>query len=385
MIIGIDASRANKKEKTGTEWYSYHVIEELKKLDTEGVQFVLYSKEKLEGDLAELPKTWKSKVLRWPPGKLWTQFRFSWEMLWHKPDILFVPAHTIPLIHPARNASRSEAGRPKKTITTLHDIGFLKYPELYSKLEIAYHRFSARFALAHAAHIITVSEFSKKEMIDIYGSDPKKISVVYNGYDDTRYRILPEERVKGVLEKYKIKKPYLLFVGRLEEKKNVLGIVKALAILKKSSELKPYTPQLVLVGNRGYGYEKIKAEIEKNNLGDSVLELGWIDKDELPALHNGASVFVFPSFYEGFGIPVIEAMASGTPVVASSAASLPEVVGDAGVIIDPEKPEQIAEAVEKILDNEDFRKDLIEKGFVRAKEFSWEKCAKETFDIIKNI
>jgi len=193
MIIGIDASRANKLEKTGTEWYAYHIIEEIKKLADHNDQYILYSKEKLRGQLAILPRNFKSKVLNWPFKYLWTQFRLAWEMVLNKPNVLFVPAHTIPVICPS------------KTITTLHDIGFEKYSHLYSQrgigpkifgilvkiftfgrysnTELDYHRWSARLAFKKAKRIITVSHFSKNEIVNHFNVDSDLISVVSNAYD----------------------------------------------------------------------------------------------------------------------------------------------------------------------------------------------------------
>lgn len=371
MLIGIDASRANRIKKTGTEWYSYYLIQEMKKLESGESRFVLYSREPLRGELAELPAAWSSKVLAWPPRKLWTQLRLSYELVRHCPDKLFVPAHTIPLIH------------PPDTITTLHDIGFEKFPKLYSAAELIYHRFSAKLAIKKARHIITVSHFSKQEMVEIYGAPPQKISVVYNGYNDRIYRRLNEKTTNEILTEQQIKKPYLLFVGRLEEKKNIKRLVQAFAILKKKLKLKPYDLNLVLAGRPGFGYNKIREEIEKNDLADSVIEPGWLGEEKLPALYNGAEVFVFPSLYEGFGIPLLEAMACGTPVVTSKITSLPEIAAGAGLLVNPENPEDIAEAIEKILNDKNLKSELISKGLERVKNFSWEKCACETLEVIR--
>jgi len=383
MLIGIDASRANKLHKTGTEWYSYHLIQELKKLNTDSDQFILYSKEKLQGDLGELQENWKSKILRWPPKKLWTQLRLSWEMLVHKPDVLFVPAHTIPVIH------------PKNTITTLHDVGFERYPEIYSKKELAYHRFSARFALKHAKRIITPSNFSKQEMIDIYETNSDKISVIYNGYDRNKYKVLPREEIQKVLDKYSLDKPYFFFVSRLVEKKNVIGLIKAFRIFIESGIRNPRPRQakrgghesginLVLVGEPGHGYGRIKKAIENSAVKDRIIKLGWVAEEDMPALFNGAMAFVFPSFYEGFGIPVLEAMACGIPVIASNKASLPEIVGKAGLLVDPKNIEELAKKMGKVVSDEGLRSEMREKGLKQAQKFSWEKCAEETYRILKN-
>ena len=240
--IGIDASRANKIEKTGTEWYSYYLIQELKKIIPDSVRVILYSKKPLRGNLAKLPKNWQAKTLPWPPVFLWTQIRMSLQMLkfWSRPDVLFVPAHTIPVIH------------PKKTVLVAHDIGFEKKAELYGDKDIGYdnnflrkflkflvrtvtwgeygtteldyHRWSMRFAIKHATQIITVSNFSKKEIVEHYKLPEKRITVVHNAFAKNKYSPIKDktlEHYQDVLKKYKIKQPYLLFIGRKEYKKNM--------------------------------------------------------------------------------------------------------------------------------------------------------------------
>ncbi|PIP17482.1 MAG: glycosyl transferase family 1 [Parcubacteria group bacterium CG23_combo_of_CG06-09_8_20_14_all_35_9] len=372
MLIGIDASRANKIRKTGTEWYSYYLIRNLAKIDKKN-RYLLYSKEPLREGLKDLGKNFKSKVLSWPPKFLWTQARLSWEMIRFPPDLLFVPAHTIPLIH------------PKKTITTCHDIGFERFPEFYSLRELYYHRWAMRFAIKHASHIITVSEFTKREMLEIYKINPQKIVVVHNGFNKNVFRSTGDQKkIQETLIKYKIKKPYILYIGRLEEKKNTLGLVKAFKELRaKNSELK--TLKLLLIGQFGFGYEKVEGAIQKFNLRDEIIRPGWIKEEDRLHLMSGASLFVFPSFYEGFGIPPLEAMACGVPVVASRAASIPEVVGDAAFSVNPQDPQEIAEGMRRVLEDKNLREDLINKGFKRVKEFSWERCAKETLKVLLEV
>jgi len=374
MTIGIDASRANKTYKTGTEWYSYHLIQELKKIADPKDQFVLYSREKLRGDLGELPRNWQSRVLGWPPKKLWTQARLSWEMWRRPPEALFVPAHTLPLVH------------PKKVVTTCHDVAFLRLPQVYNWAALKYQEFAIKSAVRHAAKIIAVSEFTKQELMEFFRISPDRIAVVHNGYDSDRYKLTGEEEIAGVLAKYNLSRPYLLYAGRLEVKKNTPGLIQAFNILKKSSKfLVQNSPlKLVLVGQPGVGFEKVTKAIVENNLSDEVVMPGWIGKQDLPALMAGASAFVFPSFYEGFGIPVLEAMACGTPVVASGIPALREVAGEAAYLVDPYSPENIAEGISRVLTDDHLREDLKIRGLDRARGFSWARCAKETHEALKD-
>jgi glycosyltransferase involved in cell wall biosynthesis len=375
MLIGIDASRANKSEKTGTEWYSYHLIQELKKNAGQKDQFILYSREKLRGELGDIPKNWQSKILSWRPKKLWTQIRLSWEMRRHPPEILFVPAHTLPFLH------------PEKTVTTCHDVAFLRLPQVYEWPALKYHEFAIKFALRHAAKIITVSEFTKSELVDFFKISAGRISVVPNGYDSSRYKIIADKgAIAKTLAKYKINQPYILCVGRLELKKNTPGLIEAFNILKEAHQLISSSAyKLVLVGQPGFGFEKVTKAIIENNLYDEIIMPGWVEPEDLPYLMSGAAAFVFPSFYEGFGIPVLEAMASGTPVVCSGIPALREVAGEAAYFIDPYEPKNIAEGIARVLSDEHLREDLKIRGLDRASQFSWERCARETWKILEGL
>lgn len=363
MLIGIDASRANRAQKTGVEWYSYRLIEELKKIIPGDIGVVLYSDEPLLGDLSILPPNWESKIITSPikspitkKGWLWTQLRLSWEMILYWPDVLFVPSHAMPLFH------------PRKTVITLHDIGFLKFPEAYKPLARAYHRFSSWFAAKFAWKILTPSEFTKKEIIETYKISPDKVIVTHLAPSmDLSVGNFSEE----ILKNYKIAKPYFLFVGRVEEKKNILGLFRAFEIFIKNNS----SHNLVFAGLPGFGFEKLKKDNSR------VAITGFVKDEDLPAIYKNAEVLILPSFYEGFGIPVLEAMSAGIPVICSNVTSLPEVAGDAAILINPENPEEIAGAMEKVLDPA-TRQALIERGFVRAKEFSWQKTAQKTWEII---
>lgn len=371
MLIAIDASRANNLHKTGTEWYSWHLIEAIKKLDNKN-QFILYSREKLRGELAELPSNFKSKVLRWPPKRFWTQLRLSWEMLFHRPDVLFVPAHTIPLVH------------PKKTITTLHDVGFARRPELYSKKELSYHNWAAKYAVKNARKIITISQFSRQEVIDLLGIDKDRIETIYLGYEKSQYRAdLDKEKIREVVAKHRIKEPYFFYIGRLEKKKNVLTLIKAFNNLRQLEDF--YDINLVLAGQPGLGYGEIKEYIQKNNLKDSIIETGWLEQKEAPYLLAGSLALVMPSYYEGFCLPVLEAMACGVPVIGSNSSAIPEITAGAALLFDPSDKDKLAELMKKIIQNEELRQELMASGVKRALDFSWDKCAKKTLETIYSL
>lgn len=372
MTIGVDASRANRAAKTGTEWYSYNLILELAKIDSRN-RYFLYSPNKLGGQLASLPNNFPEKVLNWPPKYLWTMLRLSWEMKWRAPEVLFVPAHIIPLVSPA------------KTVTTIMDIGFISKPELYPQKELKYHNFGLRQAIKKATKILTISNFSKQEMVKRCGMDPDRIQVIYLGFDAGIFKpVKDKQKIATTLDKYKIPAdiPYFLYVGRLEEKKNTPGLIEAFARFKQESGSRC---KLVLAGFPGHNYEKIRSLIEENNLQSEIIETGWVDEKDLPVLLSASRTFVFPSFYEGFGLPLLEAMSCQTPILASDAASIPEVTNGAALLFDPYDVPDMAKKMSVITNNEVLRTDLVQRGLNRVKDFSWQKCARETLAAIEKI
>lgn len=360
MMIGIDASRANSEHRTGTEWFSYHVIQELKRIIPNEYQVVLYSKEPLRDALADLPSHWRSRVLRWPPQRLWTQMRLSLEMLFAPPDLLYIPSHTLPVIHPAQ------------VVTVIHDVGFERLPELYGKSERAYHRFAVRFALKYASEIITVSAFTKKEIMDVYRVSGEQIHVIPNGLNAAR-QSTPVHRNADT--------PYFFYLGRLERKKNTSRLVKAFAAFKKQYT-KPM--RLILAGARGYGSDEVDAMIQQEGMEDDVRIMGWTPEKDVRVLLEQAQAFVFPSLYEGFGIPLLEAMQAGVPVLASDIPALREVADDAALFFDPASVASIAHALQQMAENSTLRTQCIERGKKRAAQFSWKKTAEQTWQRLQH-
>lgn len=422
MLIGIDASRANRQFKGGTEWYSYYLIRELAKIDSKN-QYILYSDKPLVGGLANLTKenysavagridsygwqeikspfgNFRVKILKWPLAYLWTQVRLSYEMFAHRPDILFVPAHTLPIAH------------PKKSIVTIHDIGFERQAKLYSLDKIGpagnltsgafdfltrlftwgkfhpniidYHSWSTKFALKNAKIIIAVSEFTKQEMVEFYQADAGKIKVVYNGFNSSLYHpISDQKKIRQVLGQYDIIAPYIFYAGRLEKKKNVVRLVEAYAIMRQ--KFRKIKHKLVLVGGAGLGFDEVKYAINEFDLDDQVIITGWIPEADMPYIFSGAALFVFPSLYEGFGIPLLEAMASGVPVAASKIAAIAEVAKSSAILFDPEDQDDMAEKIAQVLLDRRLAGELVNSGFKRAKDFSLAKCARETLTLMEKM
>jgi glycosyltransferase involved in cell wall biosynthesis len=365
MTIGFDGSRIAKQFHTGTEYYSTEILKNLGKIDYKN-QYIIYSPKPIDDRVGKLPKNFRYRIIPFP--KLWTQFRLSWEMAFsQKPDILFIPSHTIPWVH------------PHKTIVTVHDLGFKYFPELYGRAELIYQDFALQMAVKKASHIITVSQNTKKDLISLCKIHSDKITVVYNGYNNVLYR--PKKTNDKISEKISKHLPYIFFIGRLEKKKNILGMLRAYQLLRQEKNI---THKLVLAGKRGYGYEEFGAEKKKlpKNIQNDIIELGYVTEQDIAEWMKNAEIFFFPTFFEGFGIPVLEAMACNVPVVTSNNTSIPEITGSAALLIDPHKPLEMAAALSKVIHSETLKKSLQSKGLVRASMFSWEKAAEKTLKVL---
>lgn len=356
MTIGINVTAAFVEPRTGVEEYTYQLIKHLTMLkESERHRFILYSPFNKEFDF-RLPDNFKIKQLKWGLPA-WTQIRLSVEMAVNSPDVFSIPVHVLPLIH------------PENSVVTIHGVEYEHYPEMYPKKHLKYLRWSTKYALKNARKIIAISENTKNDLIKIYGANPEKISIVRHGVNFNENISVS----KGLSPN---SPPYILFVGRLEVKKNIKGLIKAFNLLKKKYNL-PH--KLVLAGGKGYGYDAFAGEIEENK---DIIEMGYVSEEEKWHLLKNAALFAFPVFYEGFGMPILEAQAMGCPIITSKISSLPEVAGDGAVFVEPKNIEKITEMMYKVMSDERLRSDLIKKGHQNIKRFSWEKCARETLGVL---
>lgn len=395
MRIGIDASRANLAQRTGTEWYAFHLTRAFFSFIRPSDQVRLYVREPLRPEWGRLPANVQVRVLRWPPQLLWTQLRLSWELLWHRVDVLFVPAHTIPFIS------------PRRTVTTLHDIGFMHAEALYDRTTIArqgkwllnllvrvltlgkyaateldYHRFSARLAVRRCSTILTVSAYSKRDICTTFSIETARVQVVPNAYDREAFNQSAAGNPAILAEAQQhagVRQPYLMTIGRIEEKKNTAELVRAFVRLKQRPSFAAH--QLLLVGSLGLGAAEVFAVAEAAGVSADVVHPGWLPERFIASLMAGAEAFVLPSRFEGFGIPVLEAMAVGTPVVCSNVTALPEVAGGAAELVTP-NARAIAEGIANVCEHPPRAAELRQRGLQRVQDFSWASSAKRLAEIL---
>jgi len=354
MIIGINALAAFKQPRTGVEEYVYQLIKHLTELqESKKHSFILYTSDNSNFNF-QLPNNFEIRRLKWPLP-MWTQIRLSAEMIRNKPEIFFIPVHVLPLVH------------SKNSVVTIHGLEYEYYPKMYPLKHLKYLRWSTKYALKNARKIIAVSENTKNDLVKLYGANPEKIKVVYHGVEKGQ----SFQGIKG----QSLKSPFILYVGRIELKKNITGILEAYKILKKKYQV-PH--KLILAGTEGYGSEEILKNVKNNDIVFS----GYVPEEEKMLLFKKAEMFILPSFYEGFGMPILEAQAANCPVITSNISSMPEVAGEGAVLIDPNDIEQIAEAMYKIICDKEFKKRLIQEGQQNLKRFSWQKCAQETSEIL---
>ena len=237
-------------------------------------------------------------------------------------------------------------------------------------------------SIAKCDHIITISENSKREIIEEFNVPEEKITIAQPAVDHGRFKPANEEELAQVRKKYELPEQYLLYVGTIEPRKNLLGLLEAYE--KLPAKLRGEYP-LVMTGGRGWLEGEIVDRISRLKGRGEALTTGYVYDEDLPAIYSGARLFVFPSFYEGWGMPPLEAMACGTPVITSNTSSLPEVVGDTALMIDPNRPEELTNAMKQVLSDEELRQEMIRQGFKQAKRFSWEKSARKLLTVIRSF
>ncbi|KAB8139618.1 glycosyltransferase family 4 protein [Chloroflexia bacterium SDU3-3] len=367
MHIGIDASRMAVAARTGTEHYTYELLAALAQRDTRS-RYTLYCNQMP----AALPPLGSNFALRRIPfPRLWTHARLSGELLARAPDVLFVPAHVVPLGAPALRRTR--------TVVTIHDMGYIHFPEAHARAHRLYLRLSTAWSARVASHVIAISGATRDDLVRHARVPAEKIQVVHHGVAP-RFRPCPPEAVAQARERHGLAgAPYVLFVGTVQPRKNLERLIEAFAAL---GEAERAGARLAIAGKLGWLTQAIEQKAAALGVAEHIRFLGYVPDADVPALLTGAAAFAFPSLYEGFGMPVLEAMACGTPVLTSTTSSLPEVAGDAALLVDPRDTAAITAGLARLLGDAALRADLAARGMRRAAQFTWDACARATLPIL---
>jgi glycosyltransferase involved in cell wall biosynthesis len=362
MHIGIDASRAVTAQRTGTEAYAYFLINALIPLTEQaGHKLELYFNQPPPPGLFAENITTSHTTIPFP--RLWTHLRLAAELHRNPPDLFFTPAHVIPATYFG------------KSIATVHDLAYHHFPDVYTKQQRAYLKWSTRHNANRSRIVLADSQATKADLTRFYNIDPAKIKVLYPGIDPDLKRVDDVDVITAVTQKYNITPPYLLYIGTLQPRKNLIRLIQAYANAN-------IPHQLVLAGNAGWLSKPI---VEAASNQKSVHLPGFIDDADKAALISGATAVLYPSLYEGFGFPILEAQACGVPVLTANISSLPEVAGEAARYVDPLDTASITNGIQQIAQDSSLRQQLVAAGFTNVKRFTWEKTAVQLLKILETI
>ena len=373
MIIGIDGNEANVNKRVGVSVYTYELLKYFQKSASKDVQFIIYLRNNpglsLQDDTgSSMPEESQYFIYRIVKGPLWSQIFVPIDLyLNRKIDVFFSPAHYTPRFCPV------------PVVVTIHDLAYEYYPEEFLKEDLYKLKIWTGHAVKQAKKIIAVSNNTKKDIVKFYHVPEEMIKVIYNGYQQKSKILISKSQINT---KYQIlNTKYLLYVGTIQPRKNLLTLIETFHLLLQD---KPDF-KLVIAGKKGWMYEEIYQKVKDLKLTDKIIFTGYINESELSYLYQNASIYILPSLYEGFGIPLLEAMSNNCPIVAANISSLPEIGANACLYFDPNDKMDLKSKIHMILDDEKLRGDLINKGKARVKEFSWEKCGKETLNILRNV
>ena len=376
MRIGIDYTAAIHQQ-AGIGRYTRGLVEVLAELGGkhEYVLFVAGGKTQVPDFRLKIPDNFR--VRRAPLSD-----RF-WTIMWHRlrlplpvdlftgpVDVFHSPDYVLPPLRRGRK------------LVTIHDLSFLRYPE---GAEPSLRRYLSRavpHAVSQADLVLADSQNTRQDIIELLGVTPGKVEVLYPGVDDRFRSLKDEELLQRVRDLYGLSSPFILSLGTLEPRKNLILLLDAYAALGAAGDM---SHKLVIAGGKGWLYEGLFRKVQELSLEKEVIFLGFVADEDLPALYNLAEVFVFPSLYEGFGLPPLEAMACGTPVITSRSSSLPEVVGEAGLMVSSTDSEALAQAMRSALDDPTVREDLARKGVQQAQKFSWQKAGQKLLTIYQSL
>lgn len=373
MRIAFDAKRAYHNN-TGLGNYSRTLVLDLARFFPDNEYFMFNPKPSnqysLEGkNIHEvLPKGFFSRKL----SSLWRSKWMTKDLIDLDIELFHGLSHEIPV-----NIHQTSV----KSVVTIHDLIFEHYPEQYNPLDVKLYQRKFRHACQHADRIIAISEQTKKDIIDFYQTDPNKIDVCYQSCDSSFNSSISKEQKQLASAKFSLPAKFFLSVGSIIERKNLLNICKAVQMLEKNSEV-----NLVVIGKGSGKYKnEVDSFIEKNNLSNKITFLKDVDSADLPAIYGLSQALIYPSYFEGFGIPVLEALSVGVPVITSSVSCLPEAGGDAALYVNPDNPNEIADSMLKVLKGGEDVQAMIQKGFVHAEKFSNKNCATQVMKTYQTV
>ena len=371
MLIGIDGNEANIENRVGVNMYAYEVIWGLYKMSQEKPfehRLIVYLKNKPLSDMPKPTKNFEYKLL--PGGKVWilTKLMPHLFLASQKPDIIFSPSHYVPPFSPV----------PR--VCSIMDLGYLEFSAQFKKYDYWQLKAWTAISILVSKYIISISEATKKDIVRHYKFAVKKIRVMPLAHDKKVFNPkIKDDNVRLIKKRHSIVNDYILFLSTLKPSKNLDGVLEAFAIISRDYP----DLQLVVTGKRGWLYQETLKKVEELELGGKVIFTGFIPEEDKPALLRGAKLLVSPSFWEGFGLHVLESMAVGTPVVVSDRGSLREVVGEAGEIVDPQNAKDIAKGIDKILGESDVKyQERVKRGIIRSQKFDWDQTAKLTLSIL---
>ena len=365
MRIGIDCHTVGSGIG-GNESYAFHLVRALAGVDTRN-EYRLYVTRR-SPEVEALVAGSNFTLVRLRPHSPYVRIPVSLPLeLWRHPvDVLLVQYIPPPF-----------GSTP--VVNVVHDLAAIHLPQFFPPGEVRRQRLLLPRSIRRAARVLTDSEFGKDEIVRTYGLPPARVSVIHPGVSDHFHPVAGAE-LRAVLERHHVTTPYILSVGNIQPRKNLLGLLEAFTLLKRTERL-PH--RLVIVGRKAWGYAEV---IERaRELGSDVIFTSYVPLADLPALYSGAAVLVYPSFFEGFGFPPLEAMHCGTPVIASNRPAFPEILGDAGLLVDPTQPADIARAMLAVIRDAALRDDLVARGFARAGRYRWEEAARRTLAVFAEV
>lgn len=367
MLIGVDGNEANVREKVGVSVYTLKHLIHFQKKASKDLKFTIYLKKPPLNDLPDETDYFRYKLV--PCSFLWSQVFLPIELIKNKfskdpIDVFFSPAHYAPRYTPA------------PCVLTIHDVAYVYYPEEYTKKDLYQLSSWTRYSLKKASSIIAVSKTTKKDIVRFYQIPEERINVIYNGFEKEAISVNSQIQLTDI--DINITRPYILYVGTIQPRKNITTLIRAFAVFNETHP----DYKLVITGKKGWLFDKIYNEARNLYLQNKIIFTGFINDKELVTLYKRAFCFVLPSLYEGFGIPVLEAMSFGCPVISSFSSSLPEIGGEASLYFDPDNFTDLINKLTLLASDPKLRNELIRKGSDRIKQFSWDRCTASTLKIL---